>query len=173
MARNLTKKLSSSIFKICLSGRILKIVNTADQTNLRASRPSLIEEIALFPPDTPIEKIHIETVGSGLANDRKKPKLVVLTRDQVFSSSFLPTLYLTFCQGYKTDLITFLCIQVVSIPVSRCSIIAQSCSVCVALQDPYCAWNTHEQKCSDLYDFEEDQIDSNTFLQVKHFKNFT
>ncbi len=54
----------------------------------------------------------------------------------------------------------------VSIPVSRCSIVAQSCGVCVALQDPYCAWNTHEQKCVDMYDFEEDQVDSNTFLQV-------
>ena len=53
----------------------------------------------------------------------------------------------------------------VSVPVSRCSVAAQSCSVCVALQDPYCAWSNVESKCVDLYDFDEDDINTNAFLQ--------
>ena len=52
-----------------------------------------------------------------------------------------------------------------SVPVSRCPVAAQSCSVCVALQDPYCAWNKLESKCVDLYDYDEDDINSNSFLQ--------
>jgi hypothetical protein len=51
------------------------------------------------------------------------------------------------------------------VPVSRCPVAAQSCSVCVALQDPYCAWNTVDSKCVDLYDYDEDDVDSNSFLQ--------
>ena len=54
-------------------------------------RPSLIEEIALFPSDVYIEKIDIVRVtenGRGGANKKgqKKPKLIVLTRDQVCST---------------------------------------------------------------------------------------
>jgi hypothetical protein len=36
----------------------------------------------------------------------------------------------------------------------------------VALQDPYCAWNKLESKCVDLYDYDEEEINSNSFLQV-------
>ena len=51
-------------------------------------RPSLIEEIALFPSDVYIEKIHIVRVtengrGGSSQKGQKKPKLIVLTRDQV------------------------------------------------------------------------------------------
>ena len=35
----------------------------------------------------------------------------------------------------------------------------------MALQDPYCAWNKLESKCVDLYDYDEDDINSNSFLQ--------
>jgi len=51
-------------------------------------RPSLIEEIALFPSDVYIEKIFIVRVNEGARSGpgkktHKKPKLIVLTKDQV------------------------------------------------------------------------------------------
>ena len=37
--------------------------------------------------------------------------------------------------------------EVKSVPVSRCRTLQASCGECVALQDPYCAWNLLHQKC--------------------------
>jgi hypothetical protein len=49
-------------------------------------RPSLIEEIALFPSDVTVEKIHVVRVNDGPKSGKKalkKPKLIILTKDQV------------------------------------------------------------------------------------------
>ena len=46
----------------------------------------MIEEIALFPSDVSIEKINVVRVADGSKSGKKslkKPKLVVLTKDQV------------------------------------------------------------------------------------------
>jgi len=53
--------------------------------------------------------------------------------------------------------------EVKSVPVARChSINIQSCEDCVALQDPYCAWNVKKQRCLGLLHSEED---SSSLLQ--------
>ena len=56
--------------------------------------------------------------------------------------------------------------QVASVPLSRCSLIARSCGVCVALQDPYCAWSIREGQCVSLENSNVESLDSATFLQV-------
>lgn len=37
-----------------------------------------------------------------------------------------------------------------SIPIQRCSSSASSCSACVKLQDPYCAWNVKRKACVEV-----------------------
>ena len=40
--------------------------------------------------------------------------------------------------------------EVKSVPMQRCgSVNIQSCGECVALQDPYCAWNLQSQRCEE------------------------
>ena len=56
--------------------------------------------------------------------------------------------------------------QVASVPLSRCSLVARSCGVCVALQDPYCAWSVREGQCVSLENSNVETLDSASFLQV-------
>ena len=51
---------------------------------------------------------------------------------------------------------------VVSVPVARCHV-AKTCHVCVALQDPYCAWDSDVGRCTSLYN--ENEPDAGVFLQ--------
>ena len=53
--------------------------------------------------------------------------------------------------------------EVKSLPVQRChSSNIQSCDECVAIQDPYCAWNVKSQRCQNLQD---SSADSSSLLQ--------
>jgi len=53
--------------------------------------------------------------------------------------------------------------EVKSLPVARChSTNIQSCGDCVAIQDPYCAWNVKKQRCLSLHGSEDD---SSSLLQ--------
>jgi len=53
--------------------------------------------------------------------------------------------------------------EVKSLPVGRChSSNIQSCADCVAMQDPYCAWNVKSQRCQNLQGSSED---SSSLLQ--------
>ena len=50
---------------------------------------------------------------------------------------------------------------------SRCSA-ALSCRSCVALQDPYCAWDTNRGFCSSLHEYQDkdtNSVDSVSFVQ--------
>ena len=54
--------------------------------------------------------------------------------------------------------------EVVSIPVSRCGV-AKHCHVCLALKDPYCAWDKDVGRCTNLYE-EHESVNAGVFLQV-------
>ncbi len=108
-------------------GRVLKIANTVDPSK-KASSPTLVEEMIVFPSDTPIEGLKI--VHNSL---ERAPKLVVLTKSQV-----------------------------VAVPLARCSA-AKSCFSCVALRDPYCAWDASRAVCASL--LHHDRVDSASFVQ--------
>ncbi len=67
----------------------------------------------------------------------------------------------------EIDVQSLICVfQVTSVPISRCSIVAKSCGVCVALQDPYCAWSVKTGQCASLENMDPDQLDAASFLQV-------
>jgi len=55
--------------------------------------------------------------------------------------------------------------QVAAVPLARCAILAKSCGVCVALQDPYCAWSVRDGQCISLVNSDPDRLDSAAFLQ--------
>jgi semaphorin 6 len=68
-------------------------------------------------------------------------------------------------QGGRAKLVVLTKDQVVSVPLSRCSLVARSCGVCLALQDPYCAWSVHDGQCVSLENSDPDRLDSATYLQ--------
>ena len=51
---------------------------------------------------------------------------------------------------------------VTAIPLSRCDAVA-TCARCVALQDPYCAWDVRREVCASLHDVAK--MDSTNYLQ--------
>lgn len=53
-----------------------------------------------------------------------------------------------------------------SVPLARCSLLAKSCGVCIALQDPYCAWSVRDGQCVSLVNSDPERLDSANFLQV-------
>jgi semaphorin 6 len=52
--------------------------------------------------------------------------------------------------------------SVLSVPLARCDA-AKSCRSCVALQDPYCAWDVRRELCTSLH--ENSKMDSSNYLQ--------
>ena len=50
--------------------------------------------------------------------------------------------------GLESKLIVFSQNEIRAIPLFKCNRKAKSCAECVALQDPYCAWDTSKQICS-------------------------
>ena len=53
--------------------------------------------------------------------------------------------------------------EVKSLPLNRCNAVqVQNCNACVALQDPYCAWNVHTNSC---VDHSKDDADLSSFVQ--------
>lgn len=48
--------------------------------------------------------------------------------------------------------------EVIAVPLHRCHV-AQSCGECVALQDPYCAWDFRTDSCRP-FSYHEDQLQS-------------
>jgi len=67
--------------------------------------------------------------------------------------------------GNRAKLVALAKDQVASVPLSRCSLVARSCGVCVALQDPYCAWSVREGQCVSLENSNVETLDSASFLQ--------
>ena len=51
---------------------------------------------------------------------------------------------------------------VTAIPLSRCDAVA-TCARCVALQDPYCAWDVRREVCASLHAVVK--MDSTNYLQ--------
>ena len=67
--------------------------------------------------------------------------------------------------GGRAKLVVLTRDQVAAVPLARCAILAKSCGVCVALQDPYCAWSVRDGQCISLVNSDPDRLDSAAFLQ--------
>lgn len=69
-------------------------------------------------------------------------------------------------QGARAKLVVLTKDQVAAVPLARCSLLAKSCGVCIALQDPYCAWSVRDGQCVSLVNSDPESLDSAAFLQV-------
>ena len=72
-------------------------------------------------------------------------------------------------QGSRAKLVVLTKDQVAAVPLARCSLLAKSCGVCIALQDPYCAWSVRDGQCVSLVNSDPDRLDSAAYLQVSQF----
>ena len=76
-------------------------------------------------------------------------------------------------QGARAKLVVLTRDQVAAVPLARCSLLAKSCGVCVALQDPYCAWSARDGQCVSLADSDPERLDSAAYLQVSSKQTFS
>ncbi|XP_024884788.1 semaphorin-1A-like isoform X2 [Temnothorax curvispinosus] len=103
------------------NGKVIKAVNAESADSHQKVSPVVIEEIQAFPPTVPVRGIKV--VRASQAGDGLEDGRLVVIADS----------------------------QVQALRLHRCySDRILSCSECVALQDPYCAWDKVENKCRAL-----------------------
>jgi len=91
------------------------------------------------------------------------PKTTLIEELQVFPLHVSVTNILIVRSGDEPRVVVLSKHEVKSLPVARChSTNIQSCGDCVAIQDPYCAWNVKKQRCLGLQGSNED---SSSLLQ--------
>ena len=94
----------------------------------------------------------VEDKEASSRHPKRKP--VIIEEIQVFPQHVAVRNIQVLSQKAETDngkkLIVLSDYEVKSLPLHRCSAVqVQSCSACVALQDPHCAWNLQAGKCVD------------------------
>ncbi|XP_034246839.1 semaphorin-1A-like [Thrips palmi] len=101
-------------------GKVIKALNTAAPRN-NTVETVVVEEIQVLPAGVPVKNLHVVhlDVPHGQRRTHLDDKLVVVSDDEIMS------IRLHRCDSERIT----------------------SCSECVALQDPYCAWDTKEQRC--------------------------
>ncbi|KAJ1530823.1 hypothetical protein ONE63_005670 [Megalurothrips usitatus] len=101
-------------------GKVIKALNTAAPRN-NTVKTVVVEEIQVLPLGVPVKNLHVVhlDVQPGQRRTELDDKLVVVSDDEIMSIRL---------QRCDSDRIS-------------------SCGDCVALQDPYCAWDTKEERC--------------------------
>lgn len=103
------------------NGKVIKAVNAESADSHQKVSPVVIEEIQAFPPTVPVRGIKV--VRASQAGDGLEDGRLVVIADS----------------------------QVQALRLHRCySGRVLTCSECVALQDPYCAWDSTDNKCRAL-----------------------
>jgi len=86
------------------------------------------------------------------------PKTTLIEELQVFPLHVSVSNILIVRSGAEPRVVVLSKHEVKSLPVARChSTNIQSCGECVAMQDPYCAWNVKIQRCQSLQGSSEDR----------------
>lgn len=116
------------------NGKVIKAVNAESADSHQKVSPVVIEEIQAFPPTVPVRGIKVVR-ASQTGDGLEDGRLVVIADSQV------QALRLHRCYSNRV----------------------LSCSECVALQDPYCAWDSTDNKCRALVG--PGATDANRFLQ--------
>lgn len=99
------------------TGKVIKAVNAMSADSRHGVRPVVIEEIQVFAGHVPVRGLHVLHNNNG--GKVQEGRLIVVADGEVQS------LRLHRCDSNKIS----------------------SCSECVALQDPYCAWDKVQGKC--------------------------
>lgn len=99
-------------------GKVIKALNTASPRN-NTVKTVVVEEIQVLPKEFPVKNLHVVhlDVPSGQQRTDRDDKLVVVSD-----------------------------VEIMSVKLQHCDKVS-TCVDCVALQDPYCAWDTKEERC--------------------------
>ncbi|XP_067131237.1 semaphorin-1A-like isoform X3 [Centruroides vittatus] len=90
----------------------------------------------------------IKALNAGSANANGKVIPVIIEEIQVFSSKTPITNLLVYHTLYNNRLMVVSHREIVTIPLHNCKQRARTCRDCVGLQDPYCAWEKTQKKCT-------------------------
>merc|ERR1719188_1462849 len=121
------------IFVGTTNGRVIKAINARSADSASGVAPVIIEELQVFSVDTPVKSIEVIGSGSSKASEVKKKSSNTINKRQNLKS--LGQLAVMSAEELR------------SFPVQRCER-ASGCEECVALQDPYCAWDLRSARCS-------------------------
>ena len=122
-------------------GRVLKLASlyvegVGHQTNL-------IEELQIFPYHVPVNNILV-------VRSDDKASDTAAAKNKTESSAESAEGPLSKGKPAVAKIVVLSDHEVKSVPLQRCgSVNIQSCGECVALQDPYCAWNLQSQRCEE------------------------
>ena len=146
-------------------------VPNADQKGPVFIRTSFNERLSVIAVDSKVEIIsdgeqprHLDVLFIGTSKGRvlkvyQQQSPVLVESMQVFPADIAVknVLLANYEDGKKLVVISDH--EVLSVPLQRCSSseAPHSCSSCLALRDPYCAWNTLESKCVDQSRYEKDE----------------
>lgn len=111
-------------------GRVLKAINSASSPKLNSRAYSPIKRPG----------------GSPQIAQNNAP--IILEEIQVLKDHLPITELRVERGGLESKLIVFSQNEIRAIPLFKCNRKARTCAECVALQDPYCAWDSSKQICS-------------------------
>jgi semaphorin 6 len=135
-------------------GKVIRAINTESYDSVSKVRPVVIEEIKVFETEAAITNLRVVP-----QTDTMGPRLIVVSNDEIqtiplhrcYSDSILTCRWVFFfC--YNVFLSFLLCHIDLSYrrtrdPALMDYLFLLVCSECVALQDPYCAWNAATSRC--------------------------
>ncbi len=87
----------------------------------------------------------------------RRPLPVLVESMQVFPPE-VPVRNLMVARSKVDRLVTLSEHEVLSLPVSRCGHVEESCGRCLALRDPHCAWHVESGKCVEWAEYEGDEM---------------
>lgn len=138
------------------NGRIIKAVNAKSADSIHDVSPVVIEELQVFESQEPVRLLNIlRGVGPGSSGDR----LVVMSDSQIQS------LKLHRCSTDRIKSCRFLSHHhfiIIDVPLLYVLYFMHTFSECVALQDPYCAWDKIAGHCKAI---DGHLLDANNYYQ--------
>ena len=118
----------------------MRVINTESYDSVSKVSPVIIEEIQVFDTEAPVTNLLVIQPTAGEDSESTGPRLLVVSNEEV------QTIPLRRC--YTNKITT--CRLVFFHNSKKIEILIDSffnCSECVALQDPYCAWNGAVSRC--------------------------
>lgn len=135
-------------------GKVIRAINTESYDSVSKVRPVVIEEIKVFETEAAITNLRVVP-----QTDKMGPRLIVVSNDEIqtiplhrcYSDSILTCRWVYFLLMFFSFLpSSILCRIDLSYRHTRPALMDYlflGCSECVALQDPYCAWNAATSRC--------------------------
>lgn len=90
----------------------------------------------------------IKALNAGNTRDPKSVMPVIVEELLVFPSRLPISNLLVYHTNHEAKLVVVSRDEIITVPLHNCDRHAHTCSACVGLRDPYCAWDMNERKCT-------------------------